>query len=89
MVGLKKFLVRVAVIAIAAGIGSILASIGNQIPSLSFLAITANSGFDPIHLNLIILDIDFGLWIHPNIAQIIAIVVSFFISPKIVDALVK
>ncbi|MBQ8514594.1 MAG: DUF4321 domain-containing protein [Ruminococcus sp.] len=89
MANFKKFLVYLAVFAIAVGIGSALASIGAQFASLSFLAITPSFGFEPFTLNLVVLDFTFGLHIHPSVAHIIMIIITIFVAPKIANTLVK
>lgn len=89
MANFKKFLVYLAVFAIAVGAGSVLASIGAQVAALSFLAITPTFGFAPFTLNLVVLDFTFGLNIHLSVAHIIMVIIAIFVAPKVAGTLVK
>ncbi|MBQ8687143.1 MAG: DUF4321 domain-containing protein [Ruminococcus sp.] len=89
MVGFKRFLAYLAVVAIAIGLGSIIANIGAQIPAMSFLAIMPTFGFAPFNMNLVVLDVTFGMNIHITVAHIIMLIICIFVAPKIVDTLVK
>lgn len=89
MIRFKRILAYFAVIAIAVGAGSVIASIGNQIPTLAWLAISPTFGFEPFNINLVIFDFTFGLNIHLSVAHIITLIITFFVAPKVVATLVK
>jgi hypothetical protein len=89
MVGIKKFLVYLAIFAIAIGAGSAISGIASQFNALSWLAITPSFGFDPFQINLVVLDFTLGLNIHLSVAHIIMIIIAIFASPKLVATLVK
>lgn len=86
---IKKILVYIAVFAIAIGAGSIISTVCSQINAMSWLAIQPSFGFEPFNLNLIVMDITFGLNIHITVAHIIMIIIAIFVSPKIVSSLVS
>lgn len=86
---IKKILVYIAVFAIAIGAGSAIAAVSSNISAMSWLAIQPSFGFEPFKLNLIVLDVTFGLNIHITVAHIIMIIIAIFVSPKIVASLVK
>lgn len=89
MVAIKKFLVYIAVFAIAIGAGSVISTLCAQISAMSWLAIQPSFGFEPFNVNLIILDFTFGLNVHLTVAHIIMIIIAVFVSPKVVSSLVK
>lgn len=89
MVKIKKALVYIAVYAVAIGLGSVLASIFSEVDGLSWLAIQPSFGFEPFKLNLIVLDVTFGMNVHICVAHIIMIIIAIFVAPKVTAALVK
>lgn len=89
MVAIKKFLVYIAVFAIAIGAGSVISTLCAQISAMSWLAIQPSFGVEPFNINLIILDFTFGLNVHLTVAHIIMLIIAIFISPKVVSSLVK
>ncbi len=89
MVAIKKILVYIAVFVIAIGAGSVISTVCAQTSAMSWLAIQLSFGFEPFKINLIVLDLTFGLNIHITVAHIIMLIIAVFVSPKIASALVK
>ncbi|MBO5226983.1 MAG: DUF4321 domain-containing protein [Ruminococcus sp.] len=89
MAKFKKFIAYLAVYVIAIGAGSVIAGMGTKHPALSFLAIQPSFGFEPFTINLVVVDFTFGLNIHFTVAHIIMLIITLFVSPKLVATLMK
>ncbi len=89
MATIKKILVYIALFIIAAGAGSVISGVCAKVNALSWLSLGPSFGFDPVKINLIVMDFTFGLNVHLTVAHIILLIIVIFAAPKIAAALVK
>ena len=83
----KKILLYILVYVVALAVGGVLAAIGEKITALGFLSTAMDWGFDTIHLNLKVINLDLALQFHISVGLIIMIVDCIFTAPKIVGKL--
>lgn len=87
MAKFKKVLLYILVYIVALVFGSLLASLGEQSESFQFLALSWNFGFDPKEINLQVIALVLGLRLNISVGQIIMVIITVFVSPRIVSKL--
>ncbi len=79
---LIKTLVLIVLLLLAVILGKVIGSAVTGISFLSWLGLGADFGFDPVALDLAVMNLTFGFHFAVNIAQILLILIAVFVYSR-------
>ncbi|NLK70813.1 MAG: DUF4321 domain-containing protein [Clostridiales bacterium] len=84
---MKKKIILIFLLIAAAIIGSIIATACDGVTYFNWLSYAKSVGVQPFTLDIVSINLTFGLNFSLSVAQIICFIIAFFIYPKIVSRL--
>ena len=86
---MKKFFIYFLTIVAALMLGTALAAVLKPIDSLNWLIATHSIGFNAFACDLYVLDLTLGFHVRVSVIQIIMLILSIFIAPKMESVFAK
>ena len=86
---MKKFFIYFLTIVAALMLGTALAAVLQPFDSLNWLIATHSIGFNAFSCDLYVLDLTLGFHVRVSVIQIIMLILSIFIAPKMESVFAK